>query len=116
VIGDISCDIEGAIECTVRATSIDNPIYVYDPIDDRTIDGYKGRGVVIMAIDNLACELPRESSVHFSKMLMRFIPEIAKCDFSREFEHCNLPKEIKNAVIAYKGKLTPNYRYIEKFL
>ena len=39
VIGDISCDIEGGIECTLKATQPDNPIFVYD-IDKKTdVDG-----------------------------------------------------------------------------
>ena len=30
VIADIACDIDGAIEATVKATTPDNPVYVYD--------------------------------------------------------------------------------------
>lgn len=32
VIGDITCDVEGAIECTIKATEPGNPVYVYDPV------------------------------------------------------------------------------------
>ena len=69
-----------------------------------------------MAVDNLPCELPKESSRDFSDALKRFVPEIAKADFSVDFDKLQLPPEIKKAVIAYHGELTPNYRYIEKFL
>lgn len=116
IIGDISCDIEGAIECTVKSTAPDKPVFVYNPLNGKVIDGYKGSGVVVMAVDNLPCELPRESSAFFSNVLKEFIPEIVKADFSADFEHCKLPSAIKNAVIAYHGELTPNYRYIEKYL
>jgi len=116
VIGDISCDIEGAIECTLHPTSPDNPVFVYDPFTQEAIDGYKGRGPVVMAIDNLPCELPLESSIYFSGVLKPFIPEIARANFSVSFERCRLPEEIKRGVIVYKGELTPEYKYIERYL
>ena len=116
VIGDISCDINGAIECTGKATEPDKPVFVYNPLTDKTTDGFKGEGVVVLAVDNLPCELPKESSEDFSSALKKFIPLIASADFSVNFEDCNLPPEIKNAVIVYHGKLTPNYGYLEKYL
>jgi alpha-aminoadipic semialdehyde synthase len=41
---------------------------------------------------------------------------MAKYDFSASFENCDLPPEIKRAVIAYRGHLTPDYKYIQEFL
>jgi alpha-aminoadipic semialdehyde synthase len=116
VIGDISCDIEGSVECTLHATTPDEPVYVYDVFKDRALKGFAGCGPVIMAVDNLPCELPKESSTHFSNTLKKFIPYIVNADFSRKFEDCNLPPEVKNAVIVYHGKLTPTYQYINNFL
>jgi len=116
VIGDISCDFEGAIECTVRYTEAGNPVFVYDPFTGETTDGFKGKGPVIMAVDILPSELPREASVDFSGVLQEFVPAIAKADYSVPFEQLDLPPEIKRAVIAYRGELTPDYRYIEEFL
>jgi saccharopine dehydrogenase (NAD+, L-lysine-forming) len=116
VIGDISCDIEGAIECTVRSTEPDEPVFVYNPFTGEATDGYEGEGPVVMAVDILPSELPRDASVDFSGVLQEFIPAIAKADFSVPFEQLELPPEIKRAVIAYHGELTPDYRYIEEFL
>jgi len=116
VIGDISCDVEGAIECTIKATEPDNPVYVYDPISDRAIDGIEGNGPVVMAVEILPSELPREASAYFSGILKDYVPAIARADFSRDLESCGLPAPIGRAVIAYRGELTPDYRYIEKFL
>ena len=116
VIGDISCDIEGAIECTVRSTEPDEPVFVYNPFTGEATDGYEGEGPVVMAVDILPSELPRDASVDFSAVLQEFIPAIAKADFSVPFEQLELPLEIKRAVIAYHGELTPDYRYIEEFL
>jgi len=116
VIGDISCDIEGAIEPTLHATDPGNPVFVYDPFEERAIDGVAGRGPVVLAVDNLPCELPRESSREFSRALKDFVPQIAQADYSVPFEECDLPPEIRRAVVAYRGELTPDYRYLEKSL
>lgn len=116
VIGDISCDVEGAIECTVKATDPGDPVYVYDPVADRTISGVAGNGPVILAVDILPSELPQEASTYFSGMLKPYIPAIARADFSVDLDACRLPAPIKRAVIAYRGELTPAYRYLEKHL
>jgi len=117
VIGDISCDINGAIEFTLKITNSGNPVFVYNPITDKVSDGFEGEGIVVIAVDNLPCELPRESSEAFSEILFPFVPKIIKADYSVEdFNKLDLPFEIKNAVILYHGRLTPNYRYINKFL
>jgi alpha-aminoadipic semialdehyde synthase len=116
VIGDISCDIEGAVETTVKSTEPGEPVYVYNPVTGAVTDGYEGAGVVEMAVDILPSELPREASVYFSHVLKPFLPAIAQCDFGLPFEECSLPPEIKRAVIVYRGKLTPDYQYIQSFL
>ncbi len=54
VIGDISCDIEGSVEVTVKATELDNPCYVFDIDRDEIVPGISGNGPTIMAIENLA--------------------------------------------------------------
>jgi saccharopine dehydrogenase (NAD+, L-lysine-forming) len=117
VVGDISADVNGAVECTEKTTSPDNPVFVYDPGTDTVKDGYKGGGIVVMAVDNLPCELPKESSQSFSETLLRFVPEVMSADFTvTDFNLVKLPAEIKNAMILYQGKLTPSYSYINKYL
>lgn len=116
VIGDISCDIEGAIEVTVKWTEPGDPLFVYDPETGKTKDGYKGRGPVILAVHILPSELPRESSIYFSRVLKAYVPAIAQADFSVPFDQLDLPPDIKRAVILYQGQLTPDYRYLEQFL
>ncbi len=116
VIGDISCDVEGAIEVTVKATEPGDPIFVYDPQTGEAKDGYEGRGPVIMAVDILPSELPRESSIDFSRVLKAYIPAIAKADFSGPFDQLDLPSEIKRAVILHRGQLAPDYIYLEQFV
>ena len=116
VIGDISCDIQGSVEFTVRATDPENPVYVYDPIEDKVKDGVKGRGPVVMAIDNLPAEISLESSIYFSSALKPFVPEIAQADFSLDFRDLRLPPSIKKAIILYLGKFTPDYEYMKAFI
>ncbi len=116
IIGDISCDIEGSVECTVKATTSDNPVFVYDPLEEKAKDGVEGRGIVVMATDNLPAEISLESSIFFSNALRPLVPAIAKADFSGNFADCNLPDAVKKAVILYKGKFTPDYEYIKNFI
>ena len=116
VIGDISCDIEGAVELTLQVTMPDEPSFVYDPDTDTVSLGVDGPGPAVMAVDNLPCEVPLESSEHFSKVLRDMVPDLARCDWSVSFDDLDLPPELKRAVIAHRGELTPDYRYIARFL
>ncbi len=116
VIGDISIDIEGAIECSLKSTDPGNPVYVYLPDEDRIEDGVNGHGPVVMAVDNLPCELPVESSTSFGDALLPFVKDIASADYTKTFDELPLPQAIKKAVIAHKGKLTPDYEYLYKHL
>lgn len=114
VIGDITCDIEGSIECNLRSTDSGNPVYVYDPVTGKAQDGVAGNGLVVLATDNLPCELGRESSEAFSSVLVNFIPKIAKADFSGTLDQSGLPDEIKRAVILWHGDLTDDFHYLKE--
>ncbi len=116
VIGDVSCDVNGSIECTVKATEPGNPVYVYDPGSGRAADGFEGHGPVMMAVDILPAEIPRDASVDFSRVLKRFLPELDRADFSERFEALSLPAELKRAVIVHRGELTPDYAYLQSFI
>lgn len=116
VIGDISCDVNGSIECNVKTTDVGNPAYVYDPLQDAIRDGVEGRGVVVLAVDNLPCELSRESSIFFSSVLKRLLPGLLSVDLNSDFENAGLPEELKKATIVYKGALTPEYEYLKQYI
>lgn len=116
VLGDISCDIEGAIEFTVKCTKPDEPAFTYN-IETKTADpSITTEGPVIMAVDNLPCELPIESSTSFSETLLDFIPPLAETDFTVEFNKLDLCRELKDAIIVYRGSLTEQYTYLNKYL
>ncbi len=116
VIGDVTCDIEGSIELTVKATKYVNPAYVYEPLSGKARDGWEGEGPVILAVDKLPTELPKDASNSFGNALIDFIPELLGTDFSKDFNELNLPPEFAGAVITHKGALTPDFIYLKKFL
>ncbi|MEO0079100.1 MAG: bifunctional lysine ketoglutarate reductase /saccharopine dehydrogenase family protein [candidate division WOR-3 bacterium] len=116
VIGDISCDIEGAIEATVKATNPGAPVFVYDPVTDIALDGIEGNGPVILAVDNLPCELPVDASQEFGRALLPFVPALAQTDFSLSLDQLGLPGELLRALILHRGRLTPDFEFIERFL
>ena len=116
VIGDISVDVEGSIECTLKTATIENPIYVYHPETDTVTDGHDKDGMLIMAVDILPAELPRDASESFGEVLINFIKPIADADFDEPFEDLDLPRAIKKALILHNGELTPDYIYLEKYL
>jgi alpha-aminoadipic semialdehyde synthase len=116
VLGDISCDIDGSIEVTSKVTEPGDPTYVYDPEKDAIIDGWEGNGPVVMPVDILPSELPQDASKYFSNVLKDFIPAIAKADYTVDFKDLALPEPIKRAMILHRGKLTPDFEYIAKYL
>lgn len=116
VIGDITCDVGGSIEATRRATHPGDPVFVYDVETGDTPSGVAGRGPVVMAVDNLPCELPRESSGHFGDSLQRFVPPLARCNWDAPFDALALPEELRRAVVCHLGALTPRYRHLEAAL
>lgn len=115
-IADLSCDINGSIEMTEKATLSDNPVFVYNPKTNSIVDGFEGEGIALMTVDNLPAEIPVESSEWFSKSLMPLVPKLFETDYSKSFEQLNLIPELKNACVVYNGELTPNYKYLEEFL
>ena len=116
VIADIACDIEGSIEFTFRPTTTENPVYVFEPVASRIVVGFAGDGPVVLAVDKLAAELPRESSRSFGDALYGFIPALARADFTKSFDELDLPRQFKRAVIVHDGKLTEHFRYLNEYL
>lgn len=116
VIGDVTCDPDGSIECTHKGTKIEDPVFVYDPFTRRPTMGFKGDGILVMAVDILPSELPRDASIGFSNALFKFIKPITIADYNRKFEEIELPAPIKRAMVLHKGEFTPKFKYIEQYL
>ncbi len=116
VIGDITCDPDGSVEITHKGTPVENPVFVYNPFTRKPTSGFEGEGILVMAVDILPTELPRDSSMTFADALTDFVKPIADADFNKPFENIKLPDPVKKALILHKGSFTPDYRYIEDFL
>jgi len=108
VIADITCDVGGSIPTTIRASTIPDPIYDIDRETGSELPAFgKQTSISVMAIDNLPCELPRESSAEFGKQLMQWvIPAL--------FEENSAILE--RATIARDGDLTLEYMYLSDFV
>jgi alanine dehydrogenase len=115
-VGDITCDVDGSVACTVRDTEPGDPCYVYNPEDREAPSGFDGPGLSVMAVGNLPAELPRDASETFSHALAPFIPELAKVNFKDSFKEARLPGPIRRAVILWNGEFTPDYEYMQEFL
>ncbi|MEI8083488.1 MAG: hypothetical protein WCI74_16750, partial [Actinomycetes bacterium] len=112
LVADLSCDILGGVEFTVRSTDSGDPVFVYDATTDAATVGFTGDGIAVLAVDNLPCELPADASAAFSRALRDFVPVLARTDFAVPFADLNLPPELASAVVAHRGELTPAFRHL----
>ncbi|GAX59735.1 hypothetical protein SCALIN_C04_0223 [Candidatus Scalindua japonica] len=114
VIGDLSCDIKGTIEITTKVTSSSDPAFIYNPISKKISDDLSQSGIAVMAIDNLPCEFPKESSAEFAEQIREYVYQVAAHGVSDITNHHALPNVIRNAVVTQDGKLTQRFKYIRK--
>ena len=118
VLGDITCDIGGAVEMLAKSTSIQNPFFVYRVEQNDTLpeEGYTGEGVRILGVDHLPAEFACESSTDFGTGLVPLVEKVAVSDGLAPLseQHKQLGPEIFNGMVANQGKLTPHFEYIAK--
>ena len=109
IVADITCDINGSIPSTKRASTIIDPIYDYDPFTDTDKPPLSDeRFITVMAVDNLPCELPRSASEEFGRDLIdRILPALVGED-----------KEgvIARATLTSQGALTEPFQYLRDFV
>lgn len=109
VVADISCDIDGPVPSTLRATTISDPFYGYNPFLEKEEQAFtRPTNITVMSIDNLPGELPRDASHDFGVQLMRN----ALHDL---FTNAASPM-IKRAAILQEGNLTPEFEYLKDYL
>ena len=108
VVSDISCDIDGPVPPTIRPSTIENPLFAYDPIQHKEVEWNAPGSIAVMAVDNLPCELPKDASEDFGSELMEHImPALLRDD----------PNEIiSRATIAENGRLTKNFGYLQGYV
>ncbi|MEL6624249.1 MAG: hypothetical protein AAFY70_10190 [Bacteroidota bacterium] len=116
VIGDVTCDPEGAIQFSAE-TWIDDPVFIYNPETNQSTNGFEGEGIAVMAVTNLPCEFSADASTRFSDELKPFLPAIFLADYNADHVHeADLPPEIQGATILWKGNFTEPYAYMEEFI
>jgi hypothetical protein len=110
VIADISCDIapHGAIPSTLRVSTIENPVFGFDPLTGRETKPFLPDTIDMMAVDNLPNEIPREATKVFGKQFItKIMGELMKTDHSEMLER---------ATIAERGHLKPGFRYLSEWV
>jgi len=116
IIGDISCDIHGSIECTERITTPENPFLTWQPLTGAWHIGLSTDGVSILAVDHLPAELPRAASIGFSQALWPLLSGLATVDLHAPLAQCGLPEPLQRATILHNGVLTSGFQYLQKHL
>lgn len=109
VIADVTCDIApvSSIPATLKASTIANPIFGYDPVGNKEVDPFQPGIIDMMTIDNLPSELPRDASRAFGDMfLMQVLPELLKPESAL----------IERATLAIDGQLGKHFQYLEDFV
>lgn len=109
IVADITCDINGSIPSTKKASTIVDPVYDYDPYTDSIQPPLSDdKFVTVMAIDNLPCELPRSASEEFGRDLIdRILPALIGNDNE---------EVIRRATLTQDGKLTEPFKYLEDYV
>lgn len=108
VVADISCDIDGPVASTIRSSTIQNPIYGYDTINEQETDYKKAKAIAVMAVDNLPCELPADASNGFGDMFLKYvIPSFFNGDKDGLLDRARMTKN---------GKLTDKFQYLKEYV
>ena len=108
VIADISCDVNGPIAATIRASKISDPIFGYDPQTGEEVDYLNEGAIAVMSIDNLPCELPKDASEDFGNELLRHVlPYLFGED----------PDNViaRGTQTNLDGELTEGFKYLENY-
>jgi alpha-aminoadipic semialdehyde synthase len=107
VVGDITCDVGGSVEFLSKSTTIEDPFFKWDPSTQEMVRS-DGSGVLVLGVDILPSELPRESSMHFSNLLTPMVEALASGEPDPE-----MVAVLDGACIARNGALQPRFEYIK---
>ena len=108
VVADISCDVNGPVASTLRSSTIAEPLYGYLSAENKEVDIFHPAAVVVMAVDNLPCELPKDASEGFGEMFMEHVIPA--------FFNSDKDGILQRAKITEKGKLTPRFSYLQDYV
>lgn len=108
VIADVSCDVDGPIESTIKASTIAEPIYGYLPSEHKEVDIFHPSAIVVMAVDNLPCELPKDASEGFGEM---FMEHVIPAFFNGDKDGI-----LQRAKMTENGQLTERFKYLQSYV
>lgn len=109
VIADISCDVNGPIASTIRASKIGDSVYGYNPDTQAEVDFRDENAIAVMAVDNLPCELPKDASEDFgNELLKNVLPALFGEDPDRIIERASETN--------LNGELTVEFKYLEDYV
>jgi alanine dehydrogenase len=108
VVADVSCDVNGPIACTLRSSTIADPLYGYFPNEDKEVEVFHPAAIVVMAVDNLPCELPKDASEGFGEMVLEHVIPA--------FFNDDKDGILQRAKITENGKLTPRFSYLQDYV
>ena len=108
VVADISCDVAGPIACSIRASTIADPFYGYLPSENKEVPYSHPGSIMVMSVDNLPCELPKDASEGFGEM---FMEHVVPAFFNGDKDGI-----LQRAKIAENGKLTERFVYLQDYV
>ncbi len=108
IIADISCDIDGPVASTLRASSIEDPFYGYDAQSESEVAMDAPDAITVMAVDNLPCELPKDASEGFGEM---FLKHVLPAFFNGDKDGI-----LQRARMTQNGKLTKGFSYLQDYV
>ena len=108
VIADVSCDVDGPIQSTIKASTIAEPIYGYLPSEHKEVDVFHPSAIVVMAVDNLPCELPKDASEGFGEM---FMEHVIPAFFNGDQDGI-----LQRAKMTENGHLTERFKYLQSYI
>lgn len=108
VVADISCDVNGPIACTLKASTIADPFFGYLPYENKEVSYTHPGSIMVMSVDNLPCELPKDASEGFGEMFMQ---HVIPAFFNNDKDGI-----LQRAKITENGKLTPRFSYLQDYV
>lgn len=109
LVADISCDVDGPVASTLRASTIAEPFYGYDPVTEHETAFNAEGAITVMAVDNLPCELPKDASEGFGNMFLEaVIPAFFNGDKDGILERAKITTS--------EGTLTKRFSYLQDYV
>lgn len=111
VIGDVTCDIMGSVQSTLRPSTHKDPFYDYNPCTELEEVAFSSENnITVMAVDTLPNALALDTSDYFGKTLVNHVID----DMLRG--NTDESDVINRATILKKGELTERFGYLRDYV